>query len=377
MKSRILFEWMLGTSLACAALGCEEVAGDASGGGGGAGGAGGAAAGGGGPFEGGTPVEVAVPDTGKVYVDLDTAAVVDEGVDWDLAFEGQDVFTNGGASGEGQGAAIGPYDPPVFLESEVPEHPFLIEDEAGGAFFDWYAYDGTVHALYSRHHVYGVRRGDALFKAQILGYYGEVAGAPASAIYSLRVARVTASGAEAAVTLEGIDATAGGVSGTEADPSACLILATGETFPLTLAEAAGSKEWDLCFRRSSISVNGGLGGPGGVEAVDLDRDATASETLEEVMARTAESELARFEAVTFAQLSDAKLPWRGDRIVSAFSDRWILPGSSPLAPESFTWLVAGADGTTPFFVAFESFVGATDTHPGTVRLRVKRIGGSL
>lgn len=369
----------IGVVIACAALGCEEVPGDTGAGGtGGSGGGdtGGAAAGGSDPFEGAAAIDVAVPETGRAFVDLDTTAVASEGSPWDLAFEGQDVFTNGGASGSGQGAAFGPFEAETFLGDEVPEHPFLIEDEAGGAFLDWYAYDGTVHALYGRYHVHGVKRGDDLFKVQILGYYGEVAGAPASALYSLRFARVSEPGVEPTVTLEGIDATAGGVSGTDADPSTCLVLVTGETLALTPAEAAASKDWDLCFRRASISVNGGIGGPGGVLAVDLDRGATAAETLEEVMKRTAESMLARFEEVAWAALSDPELPWRGDRVVSAFSDQWTVPGSSPLAPADFTWLVAGADGVTPFFVAFESLTGATDDHPGTVRLRVKHIGGS-
>lgn len=368
-----------GLMIACAALGCDErpegagAAGSGGAGGSGAGGTGGEAD----PFAGGAPLDVAVPQEGRILVDLDEVTVAGDGDGWELAFEAQDVFTNGGASGSGKGAAFGPFEAVELLAAEVPEHPFLIEDEPGGAFHDWYAYDGAAHALYSRYHVHGVRRGGAVFKVQILGYYGEVAGAPASALYSLRLARVTEAGAEQTVTLEGIDASAGGVSGTDSDPGACLVLETGEILALTPVEAAASADWDLCFRRSSVSVNGGLGGPGGVEAVDLDAGATAAETLEEVMKRTAESELARFDEVTFAALSGSGLAWHGDRIVSAFSDQWLVPGSSPLAPADFAWLVAGSDGVTPFLVAFESLSGATDNHPGTVRLRVKHIGGTL
>lgn len=378
MRGRLVAGLIVCVAACGAGLGCEEVPGDtAAGGGGGQGGAGTTSSSTEDPFASGAVVEVEVPAEGRALVDLDSAAVTQDEGGWDLAFEGQDVFTNGGASGSGKGAAFGPFDAPAFLGDEVPEHPFLIEDEAGGAFLEWYAYEGTTHALYSRFHVYGVRRGDDVFKVQVLGYYGDVAGAPVSAVYSVRVARVTASGVGTTSVVEGIDATAGGVSGTEADPSACLTLATLGTAALTPAEAAASKDWDLCFRRASISVNGGLGGPGGVEAVDLDREGTAREALEDVKKLTAASELGRFDAVTHAELSDPKLPWRGDRIVSAFSDKWIEPGSSPAAPASATWLVAASDGKTPFFVAFESFTGATANRPGTVRLRVKAIGGSL
>lgn len=392
VRSGVRARLVVAVLLACGgagSLGCEEIPADA--GSGGAGGAGAAGASGGGgagagtgtetgeedPFAGGKVVDVEVPASGRVHVDLDTESVVEAGAEWDLAFDGQDVFTNGGVSGGGEGAAFGPFVPAAFLGDEVPEHPFLIEDEAGGAFLDWFAYDGATHSLYSRFHVYGVRRGEDVFKVQVLGFYGEVAGAPVSAVYSMRVARVTKAGVEATVVIEGVDATAGGVAGTEADPSGCVVLATGETLALTPEEAAKSEAWDLCFRRAGVSVNGGIGGPGGVEAVDLDREATEGETLEGVMKLTAASELGRFDAVTGVELSDAALPWHGDRIVSAFSDHWIEAGSSPIAPAKATWLVAAADGVTPFFVAFESFTGATEDHPGTVRVRVKKIGGGL
>ncbi|MEZ4294359.1 MAG: HmuY family protein [Polyangiaceae bacterium] len=371
----------IGAFMACAALGCEEIPqGSAADPGVGGGGAGAGASGGDGgaldPFGAAAAVDIEVPQAGRARVDLDSASVTEDSGSWDLAFEGQDVLTNGGVSGDGEGAAFGPFEREAFLGDEVPEHPFLIEDKPGGAFLDWYAYDSASHVLYSRYHVQGVKRGDSLFKVQILGYYGEVEGAPAGALYSVRFAQVSKTGPAETVTLSAVDATAGGVSGGDSDPSACLVLATANVLALTPAQAAQSKEWDLCFRRAGVSVNGGTGGPAGVLAVDLDRAATAGETLGEVEKRTADSELARFESVTFAALSDEALPWRGDRVVSAFSDAWTVPGSSPLAPAPFTWLVAGADGVTPFFVAFESFSGATDDHPGTVRLRVKHIGGA-
>lgn len=379
-SKRIVMIFGACVGVACG-LGCEEVPGlDGSGGGGSAGSAsGGGETGGGGadPFAGGTPVEVEVPEEGRVWLDLDTQTVAGDGDgEWDLAFEGVDVFTNGGASGSGKGAAFGPFEAAAFVGDEVPEHPFLIEDESGGAFVDWFAYDGSDHVIYSRFHVYGVRRADALYKVQILGYYGDLQGAPTSGIYSLRVAAV---GDEVGATkvIEGLDATAGGPSGGDDAESACVVLETGETLMLTLAEAAASTKWDLCFRRASVAVNGDLGGPGEVTAVDLDRAATEGESLEEVKARSAASELGRFDAVVASTLSDPTLPWRGDRIVSAFSDHWIEPGSAPLSPVAATWLVAGSNGTSPFLIAFDRFTGATAAHPGTVRVVVKPLGGSL
>jgi hypothetical protein len=378
MTQSQFFAYFAGILFACGgALGCDEVPGDA--------GTTGTAGAGGGttttteedPFASGAALDVAVPAKGRVFVDLDTKALVDTASPWDLAFEGPDVFTNGGESGSGMGAAFGPLDATEFISDEIPEYPFLIEDESGGAFVRWYAYDPSMHVLYGRYHVFGVRRAGALYKVQVLGFYGDVQGAPVAAIYSLRYARVTEASIDATMTLAGVDATAGGSMGGDSDPSACVVLATGKVLSLLPAEAAASSEWDLCFRRANISVNGQLGGPGGVEGVDLDRDKTSKEKLADVMLLTAESELAHFDAVKLADLSEPQLPWTGDRIISAFSDHWTEHGVSPLAPAKLAWLVAGADGTTAFLVGFESFTGATADHPGTVRLRVKTLKKSL
>lgn len=369
MKKALLFTSIAAIS-ASFALGCDELGPSGTGGSGG-----GTTTIDEDPFASGTPMDVVVPESGRVYVDLDTLALAGEGETWELAFEGRDVYTNGGESGAGQSKAFGPLDPAEFVSEKVPEHPFLIEDEPGGAFVDWWAYEPAEHVLYGRYHVFGVRRGGVLYKVQILGFYGEVEGAPVAAIYSLRYAGVTEAGPQPTTTLENVDATAGGSSGTENDPSACLSLATGDVQLLLPAESVASPDWDLCFRRAAVSVNGGLGGPGGVEAVDLDRD--KKEKVEEVMGLTAESELPRFDAVGHADLTDPSLPWTGDRIVSAFTDLWLEPGASPIAPAKFAWLVAGADGTTAFLVAFEGFTGATAAHPGTVHLRVRKLEYSL
>ncbi|NUP10386.1 MAG: hypothetical protein HOW73_30415 [Polyangiaceae bacterium] len=357
-------------------LGCDEVSTDGTSG---VGGSGGEAEGGHAiddPFEGATPLDVAV-ESGPTFVDLDGPAVVDETDDWELRFEGVDIHTNGGASGDGQSKAFGPLSAETFLTDSVPSDlPFMIVDEPGGAFVDWYAYDGTAHALYSRYHVIGVRRGDELFKIQILGYYGEEEGAPVSALIQARSARVTPEEVGSTTHWENIDATAGGPSPTEDDPSGCIVLGTGERIDLTPSEAAASTEWDLCFRRDGIIVNGGQGGPGGVEAVNLQAAGLDGETLEEVAERTAESELALFDAVDYAALTAPGLAWRGDGVVSAFTGGWLTIGDEIAVVEG-TWVVAGKDGVTPFFVTFESVTGASPSAAGTIHLYVKKVGGTL
>ncbi|HEU5076712.1 MAG TPA: HmuY family protein, partial [Polyangiaceae bacterium] len=250
----------------------------------------------------GNPLTVEVRDDQPVYLDLSVPRVVEpnapaESTGWDLALQGWEIFTNSGPSGPGAGGSFGPTDELAFLSGTAPEVPFLREDTTGGAFLEWYAYDGTTHSLYSRFHVYGVRSREKLYKLQLLGYYCEQLGAPVSALYSLRYVRASPSGSDELVTIESLDATAGGPNIDDDQPSGCLVLATAAVQKLTPAEARTSDSWDLCFRRDTIAVNGERGGPGTVSAVDLQGEETAREELDRISELTPESELARFESV--------------------------------------------------------------------------------
>ncbi|MBL8742017.1 MAG: HmuY family protein, partial [Myxococcales bacterium] len=233
-------------SLVVFAAGCDEVPNEDGGGGPGGGG------GGGDPLAEGTLVEVPTGDE-PTYVDLDSASIVGATDAWDLRFERKNIFTNGGASGDGEGAAFGPNDLATFGDDTVPaDIPFLFEDEEGGAFFRWYAYDGSTHLLYSRFHVYGIRRPGELYKVQVLRFYDEQAGAPVPALYQLRVATITDAGVGETEVID-IDGTAGGMTEpNESDPSGCVRLSTRAVSLLTPAEAAASTDWDLCFRRATI-----------------------------------------------------------------------------------------------------------------------------
>lgn len=338
---------------------------------------------GGGAGDGNTGEELRVPvsATGKTLVRLATPEVFDldgtpeESLEWDLAFQGWDVFTNGGASGPGSGAAFGPL-PPFYLlfPDEALDVPFLIADRTGGAFAGWYAYGGSAHSLYSRYHVYGVETGERRFKLQLLGYYGDVDGVPISGLYQIRYAEVTEDGVSPTELVEDLDATANGAPADPDERSGCLVLASGERLALTPDEMQSSTEWDLCFRRDAISVNGELGGPGDVAAVDLDAADTEDETLDEVRERTAESELPRFDAVDDDALTAPHLDYRGDRITSAFTNKWFDP--TERTPRlDVAWYVVGADGKSKYFVAFTGIEAAEDDSPGTIVLRVVPVPG--
>lgn len=332
---------------------------------------------GGDPFASVAALEVPVPGSGRVFVKLATPAIAEpagdpkSSLDWDLAFEGLDVFTNSGPSGSGSAGVIGPFDVSAFAADEAPAVPFVSADKAGGAFLDWYAYDDASHTLFSRYHVYGIKDGERLWKVQILSYYGERDGATVGGLYQLRVAELTGEGPGEVTEIADIDGTAGGREAPPGAPSECVDLGTGTKTVLTAEEASASEAWHLCFRHDSISVNGDLGGPRGVGAVDLDLDRTAEETTEEVAAKTADGELANFEGVSAAAFAGAE--FRGDRVVSGFGGAWLDRTKSPVAPASAAWLAADASGQARYLLGFSGFEGATAESPGTVVLHVKAV----
>ncbi|KYF70709.1 hypothetical protein BE11_00750 [Sorangium cellulosum] len=334
---------------------------------------------GGAPTEDGALLEVEVPASGRVFLRLATPEIVapaDDGAastDWDLALSGYDVFTNSGLSGPGDGGAL-----PLSLDDtragQLPSTPFLLTDEAGGAFTRWYAYDGESHVAFSRYHIHAIEHEGRTWKLQILSFYGEVDGAPVTALYQLRVAEVLPDGAGETVDIKDLDATAGGIDALESAPSACLDLAGNRRLMLTPAEARESTAWHVCFRRSLVSVNGELGGPGAARGADLQERETRSEALADVKERTAASEEARFDAADHQALTDPAVRYRGDHVATAFTGRWLEPGSSPPAPARDTaWLVQSADGQSRFVAVFERFEGATDASPGRVIMRVKQV----
>jgi hypothetical protein len=333
-------------------------------------------------FSVGAELRITVAADTPTFVNLAAAQVVDiseaeprQSTDWDLAFQGWDVFTNGGASGGGKGAAFGPLPFTYFLAAVEPvDVPFLVEDKAAGAFRDWYFYDGQWHSLYSRFHAYGVKSGERLFKVQLLGYYGDVQGAPISGLFRLRYAEVTPQGAGEIVEISKLDATAGGLGGDDQAASGCLTLSTAEPQQLTPGQAAESSLWDLRFRRDSVSVNGGLGGPGNVTAVDLDAATTENETLAEIKTRTADNQASAFAALGYDALTRPNLKYRGDRIVSALTDAWADSSSAPpQLVDDASWLVAGADGSSRFLIGFTGLKHSTTESPGTVIMRIVQV----
>jgi hypothetical protein len=101
---------------------------------------------------------------------------------------------------------------------------------------------------------------------------------------------------------------------------------TGTTAsPVAIGSAAEAANWDLGFNATSVALNGGTAGPGGMTAYCLCQNASASAA--QVMAFTAESQKAAFDAVTAAQIPTSGAGWNADVLTTAKWYRYNLTGT--------------------------------------------------
>lgn len=314
----------------------------------------------------------------EVYIRLNGPEVVTgtsrDRTNWDLRFEGFGLFTNGGASGAGEGASFGPSTDLDLLFDTAPDVP-MRADLSDGALMKWYWFGEA--GIASRYHVYGLRDADGhLFKVQILGYYAEVDSGLVSAQYTLRYAEVTEDGIGETKELAGIDATAGGVSAPAGALSACVNLEAGDVHLWSEDEWSRRDDWHVCFARTDAIVNGGVSGPGAVVAVDLDLDPATGEDpglTEEESVRTADSELDRFNAIGYEDLNASHLAWdKQYDVVPRIGTRWVQGSSSDPSPVPGTWFVRGADGSSYYALYFTS-VTREGSSPPRVELQVKAL----
>jgi len=181
----------------------------------------------------------------------------------------------------------------------------------------------------------------------------------------------TSAGAMPTQNAMNVDGTSGGPTGTDASPSECIDLGTGTRVMLNIADAKMSIAWHLCFRRDKISVNGELGGPRNILALDFDFDKTPTETIATVKTETADNQLPHFNAIAASAFSGKT--FRGDRVISAYTELWIDRAQNPIAPRSAAFLQYAADGKRAYVVGFTKFSSANAQGPGTVTMSVKGV----
>jgi hypothetical protein len=131
--------------------------------------------------------------------------------------------------------------------------------------------------------------------------------------------------------------------------------------PTPSAQQSGA--WDIAFNGTSVTLNGGAAGPGGVEAACICQNASA--TNDEVLLMTAASELADFEAVTSVP---AGLTWMTDQLTPAIAGWYEGTGAAATAATDQSWLVRLADGVGYASLRVAAIAGPSASNAGTITL---------
>lgn len=127
--------------------------------------------------------------------------------------------------------------------------------------------------------------------------------------------------------------------------------------------ASESAAWDIAFNATNVTLNGGAAGPGGIEAACICQNAAA--TGEEVLAMTAESELADFEAVASVPVG---LTWVTDALTPAIAGWHTGSGAAAVAATDKSWLVRLSDSLSFALVRVSAIAGASASNAGVVTL---------
>ena len=122
-----------------------------------------------------------------------------------------------------------------------------------------------------------------------------------------------------------------------------------------------SEAWDIAFSVTSVMLNGGLAGPGGVAGYCVCQNETA--TNEQVLAMTAASELADFEGVTSVP---AGITWIEEELTPAFSGWYTGSGATAAADPAKVFLVRLADGESYAKLRVADLEDPTAAAPGTI-----------
>lgn len=138
---------------------------------------------------------------------------------------------------------------------------------------------------------------------------------------------------------------------------------TDSALVLPTPSASESPAWDIAFNATNVTLNGGAAGPGGITAACICQNATA--TGDEVLAMTAASEQADFDAVTTVP---AGLTWHSDALTPAISGWFTGTGAAAAADTARSWLVRLADSSSYALVRVRSIESPTAAHAGRVTL---------
>ncbi|MEW5926048.1 MAG: HmuY family protein [Gemmatimonadota bacterium] len=137
------------------------------------------------------------------------------------------------------------------------------------------------------------------------------------------------------------------------------------------ADPASSPAWDIAFRTTAVTVNGGTSGPADVVAYCVCQNESA--TNEQVKTMTPESELADFQAVTRAQIPAAGAAWSAAALDQKKWYRYNITGSDhQVWPTHDVYLVKR--GEEVYKVQLTGYYGA-DGKPRQITFRYAKLAG--
>jgi hypothetical protein len=139
-----------------------------------------------------------------------------------------------------------------------------------------------------------------------------------------------------------------------------------EARQVEVADAASSTAWDIAFFATSVMLNGGDAGPGGVVGHCL--CANADLTDAEVGALTAEAALAAFEAVTAEDVPPSGEAWETDALVPALQGWYAYDPVAHVvsANPNRVWKLRAADGQAYAKLHVTGIEDATQAEAGRV-----------
>ena len=116
---------------------------------------------------------------GPVFLDLSSGQVAGS-ARWDLQLSGFEIRTNGGVSGSGGVSALLDATTPfaqITSDYAATAPPVAYRSDSFSGVFaasPWYSYNitGTDNQIWPNFNIYLVRRGNEVFKVQVIGYYG-------------------------------------------------------------------------------------------------------------------------------------------------------------------------------------------------------------
>ena len=137
---------------------------------------------------------------------------------------------------------------------------------------------------------------------------------------------------------------------------------------VSVGDPTTSTAWDVAFFATSVMLNGGDAGPGGLQGYCVCQNASATDS--EVLAMTAESELAAFEGVSAADIPTSEEAWLGEALHPAIEGWWSYDAATHVvsAEPGAVWLVRLSDGTAFAKVHVVALENATQAHAGEVTI---------